>query len=393
MSLVSGPASFQRFFIGGRFFEQVSDALVDALRQRAFGRVPPAPDDIQTGWIGPRHVLQDQIEAEQIAFGSYVLVAVRVDRLRPPPSLLRAYVQIEEQAARAASGREFLSTGERRRAREAALARVEAEVRSGTFRRLAAYPVLLDLPAKVAYLGGLSSTLADRFMVLFSETFGCAVEPADPPRVAERLLTPHRSVRSLEHLPPFHLIRPPHDSADPGGFRHELSFLGREFLTWLWYRSEADDGPVALCGKDELLVTVERGMRLICDFGLSGSTTVCADAPARAPEARAAVRIGKQPVRMGLTLGAPAGEFRLTLDGPRLAVSGLVVPEPPADADERARLEHRFDAIADAAGLVDALFERFLLLRVSRDWNAELRRMTAWAADRKPERASQAASA
>ena len=55
--------------------------------------------------------------------------------------------------------------------------------------------------------------------------------------------------------------------------------------------------------------------------------------------------------------GGALGEFRLTLDGERLAVSSLILPENQAEQDPRARLEGRFEAIADLARSegVDAL--------------------------------------
>jgi hypothetical protein len=98
------------------------------------------------------------------------------------------------------------------------------------------------------------------------------------------------------------------------------------------------------------------------------------------PEAKAAVRVGKQPTKLGLIVGAPVGEFRLTLEGNRLAVSGLTLPEDEEEQDARARLERRFELIGDAANLLDALFELFVLARTGREWNRELAAMSAWAA-------------
>jgi hypothetical protein len=125
-------------------------------------------------------------------------------------------------------------------------------------------------------------------------------------------------------------------------------------------------------------------MRLKCDFGLTGTDLISADTPTALPEARAALQAGKQPVKLGLVLGASIGEFRLTLDAERFTVTGLVVPEPDgSDGDERGRLEQRFESTADAASLLDALYEQFLLQRVAADWDVELEEMSAWARGQK----------
>jgi hypothetical protein len=84
-------------------------------------------------------------------------------------------------------------------------------------------------------------------------------------------------------------------------------------------------------------------------------------------------------VKMGLTLGCPLGEFRLTLDGPRFTVSSLIVPEDESEEDIRVRFEQRFERVADTCDLLDALFELFLLRRTNRTWSADLHKMSEWA--------------
>jgi len=113
---------------------------------------------------------------------------------------------------------------------------------------------------------------------------------------------------------------------------------------------------------------------------------ITADGPAGLPEAKAALTIGKQPTKMGLVFGGRTGEFSLVLDGRRMAVSGMVLP-PSNNGDGqdlRARRERRFEQIADAAELLDVLYELFLRHRTAGTWSRELGRMRAWAANGKP---------
>ena len=143
----------------------------------------------------------------------------------------------------------------------------------------------------------------------------------------------------------------------------------------------------------DIAVMIERSLRLKCDFGMTGTTVITTDTPAALPEAKAALSVGKQPNKMGLILGGMGGEYRLTVDGPRWTVSGLVPPEPPEDQDIRARLEQRFEGIADLANLLDGLYELFILRRIGRNWNRELASMSAWAAGKQQQQALRAASA
>lgn len=395
MAFASGPVSFQRFFVTGSIPSDVTDRFIEAVNTHAFGKAPAAQDDVQLGWIGPGHLFETEIVAEPVAYGRFAHLAVRIDRLGAPSNVLTAYVRMEEQAALEAGGREFLSRGEKKKARARALDRARGEARAGGFRRMNAYPLLIDLEGRTVFLGNLGTSIADKVGQLFSDTFGCALEPADVDRLTLRLIGSQRDGRTLEQIAPFHLVRPPEGRGEPAdGFRGgDLRFLGREFLTWLWHQVDADDGALRVQSGDEVHVMIDRTLRLKCDFGLTGVDVITADGPASLPEARAALGIGKQPTKMGLIIGGAPGEFRLTLDGERLAVSSLILPEDRAEQDPRARLEGRFEAVADLASVIDGMFELFLQHRTSRTWSAELGRMSAWAAGRAEKTRVHAASA
>lgn len=383
MAFASGPVSFQRFFVTGSIQDEITDTFVAALNEHAFGRQPARGDDVHFGWIGPGHLFETTLAPERIAFGRFAHLALRIDRTAIPGNILRSYIRMEEETAREASGREFLSRGERRAAKEAATLRAEQEAKAGHFRRMSAYPVLIDLAGPTVYLGTPGAKVAEVLMALFSDTFGMALEPAGPEHVATRSMIAAKNARALETLAPLHLVEPPDAYGDEGegdfAARH-LAFLGRELLTWLWYHSDAQDAPLRLRAGNEITVMLDRTLRMKCDFGLTGTDVITADGAASLPEARAALQIGKQPTKAGLIIGAATGEYRLTLDGERLTVSGLVLPEQEqGERDPRALLEERFEAITDAADLLDALFELFLHRRTARDWREELTAMSAWA--------------
>jgi hypothetical protein len=395
MGFASGPVTIQRFTISGRHVTALDDKFVAAVKNRAFGYAPPQADDTQIGWLAPRHLFDTDITAETIGFGRFAWLALRVDTLKVPAGVVRAYMRIEEETAMAAKGREFLSRGERKLAKEAALERAAQEARGGAFRRMASYPVLIDFEQRTVLLGSLSQTVADKLMKLFSETFDVPLDRVCPETLSEQIAARANSSRALEGLAPFTLVEPPDAlGEDAGLIATDMSFLGKEFLTWLWYQTDA--GEQLRLNSSDIAVMIDKTLRLKCDFGLTGTDVITNDAPASSPEARAALAIGKQPNKLGLLLGAPAGEFRLTIDGPEVGISGLVVPEEPeaaskkkggGGAEGRARLEARFEAIADAGNLLDGLFELFILRRIAKSWSRDLGALSAWAAgQREPRR-------
>lgn len=383
MGFAAGPVSFQRFAISGPLPEDVTDEFIEKLATRAFGRVPPQADDSQLGWIGPRHLFETDLAAEPIAHGRFAHLALRIDRLKAPPNVVNAYVQMEEEALLAASGREFLAKHEKRQARVLAKERAEQEQKAGSFRRSNAYPVLIDLQEKTLFLGNTGAAVGEKLMALFGDTFGASLEPLDASQIAAQLMVAANNTRALDQLVPMHLVAPPHDRDDEAAGSNwrvgDYAFLGTELLTWLWYQTDAGRAPLELGDDDRITVMIDKTLRLKCDFGMTGTTAINADSPASLPEARAALRSGKQPTRMGLIVGSYLGELRFAFDAARWVVAGLQLPDDPTQDDPRAQREQRFELVADAANLLDALFGLFLQQRTSPTWPQAEAALEQWA--------------
>ncbi len=378
MAFASGPMTFRRFYISGSMPKMGDESIVSALAGCAFGRYGSAEaDGSETGWIAPDHLFDTDMTAEKILFDRFVYVQMRLDRTAPPSRIIRSYESMEEQAALETSGKEFLSKREKMAAREAAAARASEESRSGLFRRISAVPVLIDLRAGVVYLGTSATVAADKFILLFRDTFDAALEPATSEHLAYRIMNAAGDPRSVEDATPVHFASTAdaHDAGEGGGM--DQSFLGREFLTWVWFKTDRGQS-LFDSGSDRITVMISGHMHLDCDFRLSGSDTIRSQGPASTPEARAALVTGKQPTRVGLTLGCKSGEYSLTLDGPRFTVSALKLPDS-SGADRRGRFEERFEQMTEVSGLLDVLFGLFLGQRASRDWAGVLSAMQAWA--------------
>ena len=164
MGFASGSITFKRFFVSGSAYKRVDDALLEKLAARAIGA-----DSVQTadrteiGWTTGQHILDTDFDfaANAVADGRYF--ALRIDTDKAPNELVRSYQKLSEDAMLEASGREFLSKPERREAREQALARADAEARSGAFKRMKQVPVFWDLQRNQVYLGASSPTVVDHF--------------------------------------------------------------------------------------------------------------------------------------------------------------------------------------------------------------------------------------
>ena len=391
MGFASGSVSFQRFHVLGPHPKAINESMIEKLGEHAFGSAQAvSADGIETGWIAPTHLFDTHIDESKISAGRFLHVAMRMDRTAAPSNVVRSYQKMEEAAALDASGKASLSKEDRRQAREAAEARADKEARDGAFRRMVAYPMVFDLAEHTVYFCSLSNAASDKLGLLFGATFGAQLVPMDAPEVASRIADQVGLHRSYEDAVPFHLADPPTDNDNDNGNGSidaaDRSFLGREFLTWLWHRTETGEGgvPISPDGRHnlpgEVEVLIGKMLRLDCDFKLSGRDVIYAESPTGGPEARAALCIGKQPTRLGLTLWAGADEYALTLDAAKLQIGGLKLPESD-EPDPRVRIEERLTHVVRCSAVLDALYSAFLTVRFSRDFAAHAGRLRKWAAN------------
>lgn len=161
----------------------------------------------------------------------------------------------------------------------------------------------------------------------------------------------------------------------------QKAFLGKEFLTWLWYRAET--GPRIDLGRSRHCEIEFLGpLTLDAHFGDARTTALRGDSPSTSPEAAAALLEGKKVRRAGLKLSANGVDWIVTLDGENFSISSLNLPRPGRLPFEEA-LRLRLDYTLEFEALFSELFNRFLELRLdSRDWAAQIKKIQAWVGDK-----------
>ncbi len=384
MGFASGAVSYRRFYITGKCAEASSASWREGFAKNAFGEYGSASSDgVEVGWIVPDHLFDvDFSDASRITFGRYLFAAMRMDRILPPAQIVKSYRRMEEVAALNASGKEFLSKSEKREAKEAADQRADEEARRGAFRRTAGYPLLIDTEKGIVYFGQLGSKSSDKLMILFADTFDTTLVPAHAEETAFRLVQKLDLSRKFDDVIPMRLVDPPMrmmEGDTDSQQEHDRAFLGREMLTWLWFVASQREGALTLANSKEVGFALHQMLELTCVFDLTGKDSIRTDAPSTAPEALAAMRVGKQPTKAGLLLAARGLDASLNLDGATGNVSGLKLPQPEEPLPPRDLLEYRFDAIRETSVLLDEIYAAFLKVRLSDGFRDELREMKNWA--------------
>ncbi|AEB10383.1 hypothetical protein [Desulfobacca acetoxidans] len=152
-------------------------------------------------------------------------------------------------------------------------------------------------------------------------------------------------------------------------------FLGREFLTWLWFRSEAEtDGLMRLPETEPVSLAVGDKMMLETSDGEYRETLVLQGSRSEHQEARLGLRQGKLPEEMHLKLTRGRDEWQLTLKATTLEIKGLKSQNTSVQGDDEDQEAFFFDQmyqVEEVSHIMDGLFQEFLQVRLSPAWEQE----------------------
>ncbi len=396
MPFQSGRVSFCRFRVHGDAPAQPDETALAILSDFAFKETEiGAPDEVEIGFITGQHILDTQFTYEKNGFGSSLLFALRMDTHKPPSEIKKAYKQIHEQAASAASATGFASKAEKRRAAEEAQRQLHDDLAAGKFRRSKSVPLLWDLKTATLYCGAAGNTVIEKLTRLMKDAFAVDLQYLSAGSLAGVMLRDAGRGRDYEDLKPSAFTPPPpaarenHEDADgPRDLNAPLvpwvaqavdlkDFLGNEFAFWLWRCHETADGRVE-AGKDELYVTIDKALDMDCAWDAGGKQTLRGHAITRLPEAGDALRTGKWPRKLGLLIADGEHHFEVTLQVDKMAVSSAVLPEVEDAQSPRELIESRLQLTAALAGALDNLYRAFLDQRTRSGWSSRRGEIRDW---------------
>ena len=165
----------------------------------------------------------------------------------------------------------------------------------------------------------------------------------------------------------------------------EKRFLGQEFLTWLWYKSDERGGTIFLPSAGDILLVFEKHLLLEYGEGESFEKLICQGLQAELQEARTGLAMGKKLEQARILLRRGDYEWKFTLKGSMLEYRSVRLPKTMSQAEEsedaaavEAKLLDRIGLIDELVRTIDELFRMFLVLRTGSDWPRELGHIREW---------------
>jgi recombination associated protein RdgC len=157
----------------------------------------------------------------------------------------------------------------------------------------------------------------------------------------------------------------------------KTEFLGSEFLTWLWFKSETNNGlfDIEEVGKIELWfyddLKLEKGGKL------DKESLVCKGSASDLKEAKLGLSAGKKLKEARIKLIVDDEEWFLTLDSLYLDFKQLKTPKVEIDSFESEQNEkdalfyEKIFLIEKAVSIIDNLLQLFIKDRMSPQWASE----------------------
>lgn len=166
----------------------------------------------------------------------------------------------------------------------------------------------------------------------------------------------------------------------------EKRFLGQEFLTWLWWKSEERGGTVELPAIGDVTVVFEKHMLLEFGEGESSEKIICSGLQAELQEARTGLQMGKKLEQARIVLGHKSYEYSFTLAAALMEFRNVRLPKTEATENDRSEnpeevegmILERIFLFEELIRLVNVIFLKFLQLRLSEEWHDELIKVRAW---------------
>ena len=358
MSFDKGNISFRIFYLKNGLSESAIPAFA--------GHAAPPLDTLGAspvrGWVSWRHLL-DRDVSEQACYVSpwYRVVALQAEK-KVPPKLLKAYCLQEEDVVMRAENLAFLNRKQKAEIKK----RVYEQLQPQMPPTLTGLPMVANLRTNFVLAEAMTSANMDKFTLLFRET-----TDEQPYVVTPNGLAILRKQVNANDLAPAVFTDDatvePDDACD----------LGREFLTWLWFRFEQDGCAFQSRIGAQCSCLLEGPVTFFREGKGAHEAVLRKGDPLRSPEAALAILCGKKmrSVKFSLAIGDKA--WTATLDA-TFAIRGLKLPKDPENAHPP--FEERMMDVETFTNTLFDLFDLFLVQRADkRAWTKCEKEIRAWA--------------
>lgn len=357
MGIQKGNLTCTRFRIDGGHPVPSLDFIDRQIRKFVFKDFFPVNEERIMGWTSIDNVLDTEFEKSNYMLGDYLLMGLRTDRRSVPPALMKIRLLAEEQKLAAKNKGRKLTKNQRESIREA--------VRGELMENAPPIPTIHEICWSMSAGNLIFTSLADKqiqeFQTFFRDCF-------------ELNLLPHTPWTNKD-IQKNYIISPEEEPAD-------VTVIGREFLTWLWFKSAERSGTILVPEIGDIGLSFLRRLVLAAGKGEYAESVICQGRHSALKEGMEALRQGKKVKEARIRLARDSEEWEFTLKTDAFQFQSITLPvksDPDEeDQDNGGRLLERIYLIESVFQTIDQLFAHFLEMRSSGSWKKETIRMANW---------------
>lgn len=362
MSFESGSISFRMFYLP----ETLPGNIVERFARHAAPPVETMGTGEISGWVTGRHLLDRNITEESAIVSGYLrLTLMKAERIIPP-ALLRAECKMQELAEMQARGLPFLKRNERSAIKKEVTARLLPTMPP----TLSGIDIACEPHGHVLYATATTDKQLDALRLNFRHTTGLDIIPFTPESVAAKMLK-----TDIRDLPPASFSPEQDDTMAE-------AHIGRDFLTWLWFFSEACGG-IADLDVGPFGVAIEGPLCFMFEGAGAHETVLRHGQPLISAEAKTALMNGKKLKRAKILLAHEETAWKLTLDADTFTCRSAQLPQGDAQ-DAVSRFQERMLALDTLRDALTGFYTRFLQERLNTaEWQAIRNDIHKWVGNRR----------
>jgi recombination associated protein RdgC len=356
MGLLKGNFSFARFQVEGQLPQAFFNFVNNRIKANSFRESAKSTEEKRLGWVSVTDILDADFKEANYVLGDYLIFSLRIDRKTIPPKLMKIRIMEEE--------RQFLAQSGKNRINKQIAGGIKDKVKSEILTRLDPVPSFYDvcwaMSQNTVYFSSLSDKVADDFIELFKKTFSLGLTrflPGDNQQIAAKITGTDQK-------------------------KEDASLIGREFMTWLWFKSEERNGRISSSPGDEIELHFLKRIALEAGEGEYSQGVVCHGIHAELKEGKEAIRQGKKVKEAGIRLISNQNEWEFTLKADNFHFQSLKLPVAEWDETEEdpsGKILERIYLIENAAKAIDQLYISFLKIRYSAQWEErEAKLLAKW---------------
>jgi DNA recombination-dependent growth factor C len=198
MSFLGGSAGFVRFAVHGDLPDNPLDFVSHRIRACSFEDIDDNVEEYSIGWVSVMSMFDASFNYGSHLCGDYVVLSLRVDERKVSPSILKKFVQKEEERIKKERQLPKLSRSAKTEIRE----RVKTELTRKAFPVPAVYDLVWSLSESSLYFFSTNKKAQVLLEDFFKDCFGLSLQLQIPYVTAENLLSDEDQLAQLERIAP-----------------------------------------------------------------------------------------------------------------------------------------------------------------------------------------------